>query len=314
MEAKKMKLGVIGESEGNGHPYSWSAIINGYDETKIKECEYESIPKYLKENCEDLGKLDDVEVSHIWTQSEYKTRKIAEATYIKNQCKHWEEMLGHVDGLLLARDDSENHKKYAEKFLRNGIPVYIDKPIATTKAEAEKIYNLEIYPGQIYTCSALRYAEEFNLDKATRMDIGEIQRIEAISIKSWDKYAVHIIEPCLKIAKPSGRILSKKLVLNGGKTKLELIYSDVEILFETTGTKEGNIAMTIIGTHKTIRREFKDPFKSFKKSLETFIEGIKRKKQMISRDEVTRVVEIIELGKQQSESQRDGSNSGKEYL
>ena len=51
-----------------------------------------------------------------------------------------------MDGLLLARDDSENHKKYAEKFLRNGIPVYIDKPIATTKAEAEKIYNLEIYP------------------------------------------------------------------------------------------------------------------------------------------------------------------------
>ena len=82
------------------------------------------------------------------------------------------------------------------------------------------------------------------------MDIGEIQRIEAMSIKSWDKYAVHIIEPCLKIAKPSGRILSKKLVLNGGKTKLELIYSDVEILFETTGTKEGNIAMTIIGHTK----------------------------------------------------------------
>ena len=41
-----------------------SAIINGYDETKIKECEYESM-KYLKENCEDLGKLDDVEVSHM---------------------------------------------------------------------------------------------------------------------------------------------------------------------------------------------------------------------------------------------------------
>jgi|GEM_PF-4815020 len=24
-------LGVIGMTEGNGHPYSWSAIINGYD-------------------------------------------------------------------------------------------------------------------------------------------------------------------------------------------------------------------------------------------------------------------------------------------
>ena len=292
-----MKLGIIGVSDGNGHPYSWSAIINGYDEEKIKNCEYESIPKYLKENSGELRDIDGVEVSHIWTQNESETKKIAESTYIKKQCRHWNEMLDQVDGLLLARDDSENHKKYAEEFLRKGIPVYIDKPIATTKSKADEIYDLEIYPGQIFTCSALRYADEFNLDKATRMDIGEIKRIEAISLKSWNKYAVHIVEPCLNIAKPNGRILRKRLDIDGGRRRLELIYSDIEMVFETTGLKEGKIAITIIGTRKTITREFKDPFQSFKKSLATFVDGIKSKKQMISRDEVTKVVEIIELGK-----------------
>ena len=29
-----LRIGVIGLSEGNGHPYSWSAIINGFDKTK----------------------------------------------------------------------------------------------------------------------------------------------------------------------------------------------------------------------------------------------------------------------------------------
>jgi hypothetical protein len=29
--SKKIKLGIIGASKGNGHPYSWSAIFNGYD-------------------------------------------------------------------------------------------------------------------------------------------------------------------------------------------------------------------------------------------------------------------------------------------
>ena len=292
-----MKLGIIGVSDGNGHPYSWSAIINGYDEEKMNKCEYASIAKYLKKNSRELKKIDDVEVSHIWTQDESETKKIAESTYIRKQCRHWDEMLDQVDGLLLARDDSENHKRYAEKFLRKGIPVYIDKPIATTKSKAEEIYNLEIYPGQIFTCSALRYADEFNLDEATRMDIGEIKRIEAVSIKSWDKYAVHIIEPCLNIAKPNGRILKNKLDIDKGRRRLELIYSDIEMVFETTGLKEGKIAITIIGTRKTITREFKDPFQSFKKSLATFVDGIKDKKQMISRDEVTKVVEIIELGK-----------------
>lgn len=309
-----MNLGIIGISEDNGHPYSWSAIINGYNEKKMGECEFKSIPKYLKENSGKVGKINGVKVSHIWTQSITATKKIAESTYIKNQCRHWNEMIDQVDGLLLARDDSENHFKYAEMFLRKGLPVYIDKPIATTRTEAEKIYNLEIYPGQIFTCSALRYAEEFNLDKATREDIGVIKKIKAVSIKSWDKYAVHVIEPCLNIAKPNGKILKKKLDINDGKTRLELVYSDMEMVFETTGIKEGKIAITIIGTNKTIAREFKDPFESFKKSLETFVDGIRRQKQMISRDEVARVVDIIEMGKQQDESQRDADNSGKEYL
>ena len=132
-----MKLGIIGGSEGNGHPYSWSAIINGYNEERMEECEYSSIPRYLKENSVKVGKINGVKVSHVWTQDISKTKKIAELTYIDKKCSHWDEMIDQVDGLLLARDDSENHIKYAEQFLRKGIPVYIDKPVATT-SEAKK--------------------------------------------------------------------------------------------------------------------------------------------------------------------------------
>ena len=45
--AKKLKLGIIGISEGNGHPYSWSAIFNGYNEEYMIQCPFESIPEYL---------------------------------------------------------------------------------------------------------------------------------------------------------------------------------------------------------------------------------------------------------------------------
>ena len=31
---KTIRLGLIGISKDNGHPYSWSAIINGYDKKK----------------------------------------------------------------------------------------------------------------------------------------------------------------------------------------------------------------------------------------------------------------------------------------
>ena len=250
-------------------------------------------------------------MSHIWTQSKSETQKIAEATYIKNQCKHWSEMLDQIDALLLARDDSQNHMKYAELFLKRGIPVYIDKPLATSI----KPMNIYLQKYQDKYSHAARYDMQMNhLDESTRTEIGVVKRIEATSIKDWDKYAVHIIEPSYNIANPKGDVLEKRLNKNSGKTRLELFYSNIELLFETTGEITGEIAITIIGSEKTIVRKFKDPFHAFKKTLEIFVEGVRKKKQMIPTDEVRRVVSIIELGKQQVESQRDEDNSGNQYL
>ena len=42
-----LKFGVIGMSEGNGHPYSWSAIFNGYDADAMRDCPFPAIPEYL---------------------------------------------------------------------------------------------------------------------------------------------------------------------------------------------------------------------------------------------------------------------------
>ena len=38
--SKQLKLGIIGISEGNGHPYSWAAIFNAYNPEIMKTCPY----------------------------------------------------------------------------------------------------------------------------------------------------------------------------------------------------------------------------------------------------------------------------------
>ena len=43
---KELNIGMIGISDGNGHPYSWSAIFNGYDYRIMKDCKYPSIVNY----------------------------------------------------------------------------------------------------------------------------------------------------------------------------------------------------------------------------------------------------------------------------
>ena len=33
---KELKIGILGFTEGNGHPYSWSAMFNHYDKEEME--------------------------------------------------------------------------------------------------------------------------------------------------------------------------------------------------------------------------------------------------------------------------------------
>ena len=47
-----IKLGIIGFSKNNGHPYSFSAIVNGFNEVYFKKVGYPQILNYLKKKKE----------------------------------------------------------------------------------------------------------------------------------------------------------------------------------------------------------------------------------------------------------------------
>ena len=46
-QEKPLRLAMLGMIPGNGHPYSWSAIVNGYDPVEMSHCPYSMIPEYL---------------------------------------------------------------------------------------------------------------------------------------------------------------------------------------------------------------------------------------------------------------------------
>ena len=55
------RLGAIGLSPGNGHPYSWAAIFNGYDTASMADCPFPAIPEYLATQAEQPGPVADPE-------------------------------------------------------------------------------------------------------------------------------------------------------------------------------------------------------------------------------------------------------------
>ena len=91
---KVINVGIIGFSDGNGHPFSWSAIINGFNKKKLNKCPFPIIRKYLgdRQNFDDV--IDGVNVTHIWTQSRDYSEMVSEFAYIPNIVNSFHDMIG----------------------------------------------------------------------------------------------------------------------------------------------------------------------------------------------------------------------------
>ena len=295
---KNINLGVIGLSEGNGHPYSWSAIFNGYDKNKMETCGYPVIPNYLNKQKFPDAKIKEGKVTHIWTQDINLSKHIASAALIENIVTDYKELIENVDAILLARDDAENHFEFAKPFLKAGIPIYIDKPLATTVAGAKKIINLQSYEGQLFSCSALRYAPELKMSDKKKKILGEIRSIHGYVQKSWEKYAVHIIEPILQLIPNRGEIVNSMTQRSDDKVLLNVNFkSGIDVKIETFGKHETPTGLKIIGTKGTTTVNFNSTFETFRSALKNFMEGIINKDVRISSKDMIEVVRLIELGK-----------------
>jgi hypothetical protein len=293
-----LKLGVIGLSPGNGHPYSWSAIFNGYDPVAMEACGFPVIPRYLERQQFPKDAIADVKITHVWAQDRAISSHIAKAALIRNVVEQYTDMIGQVDGVLLARDDAETHYEFAAPFLEAGIPVYVDKPLALTVAEARRLLDLQQYPGQLFSCSALRYAKELQLSDAERAQIGRLRHIHATVPKDWDKYAVHVIEPMLLLANERGKVERVRAWREGDTVTVAIAYcSGFQALISTLGSSQAPLAMRVIGEAGWRDLIFKDTFPAFKAALFEFVQGIIHRNQRIHPDFMLEVVDIIEAGR-----------------
>jgi predicted dehydrogenase len=293
----ELRLGLLGISEGNGHPYSWAAIVNGYEEAEMAGCPFPAIPRYLAEHDFPAEAIADARVTHVWTQDAEASARIAAACRIERVAGKPGEMLGEVDAVLLARDDAERHAELAGPFLDAGLPIYIDKPLATDLAAARGLFARQAREGQLFSCSALRYAAELQLDEPAREAIGPIRRVLASGPKRWSRYAVHLVEPTLALLGEQGAIASHSASASGGAARLRVAWeSGAEAEFETLGQVEAPIALVVSGERGEERLVFEDSFAAFKTALERFAAVARGKAKPIPEAEVLRVVELIELG------------------
>ena len=293
----ELRLGIMGMSDGNGHPYSWAAICNGYHPEAMADCPFPVIPRYLAGRAVPGNLVEGARVTHVWTQDRKVSEHIASASRINTVVDGYTEMIGHVDAVLLARDDAENHLRMSGPFIEAGLPVYIDKPIALDRQTLDAILALEQYPGQVFSCSAVRYAREMQVTKTHREEMGGITAVYATTPKTWRTYAAHIVEPVLAALGDPGEVAASCTFAGGGKTIVIIEWSSgVAAVFAALGSSDAPLQMTVHGTKKTMTYSFSNTYDAFKASLEAFVQGVRQGRQIIGRREFEQVVDIIERG------------------
>lgn len=292
-----LRLGVIGFSEGNGHPYSWSAICNGYDVDAMARCPFPSIPAYLAERTWPQDRLQDVAVTHVWTPDAALSADIAAAACIPTVARDWRDMLGAVDGVLLARDDAESHASFALPVLEAGLPIYIDKPLALRLGDADRLLAAERWPGQIFTGTALSGAEELQLGEAQREELGAIHHIQAVTPKHWKTYAVHVIEPALAMLQQTAFPAMTTALHSNDRTMLTATFPDgTSLAVASLGQLASPIAFRIFGTKGMIDLRFRDSFTAFRTALQRFVDGRRLRQRMFDTDRIRIGAAIIEAG------------------
>lgn len=126
---------MLGMVDGNGHPYSWSAIFNGYDPEEMSKCPYPGIPAYLGKEPKETLRLPNAQVTHVWTDDPEDALRVSKASLVPNVLKRPEDVIGEVDAVIIATDKEYEHVDRARPFVEAGLPVFVDKPIVDNEED-----------------------------------------------------------------------------------------------------------------------------------------------------------------------------------
>ena len=297
-----IKIGIIGYNNGNGHPYSYSAIFNGFNRKELlKNCPYPTIQKYLIKNYRNKNHFPKAKVTHLWTQNKTISKRIAKVSKIPNVVNHYKDLKDKVDCVILARDDIENHFTIAKFFLEKKIPIFIDKQLVFNRTELKKIKKIiQSNNGLFFAGSTTRYSNELKKIK-NLIKKKEILSIHCISKVNWIRYAHHLLEPItvligsdIKYIRSIGDSKNHQIIQIKYKNQINLILE--------FSKNHCHIRSTFfLKNKKPVILQFKDYFFSFKKTLKKFVKMVQTKRRMLPYNEIYDLANIVICGKESME-------------
>lgn len=290
---ERLDLGLIGVSEGNGHPYSFASIVNGYSPSGFADTEWGVILDYLEaKDAAEFG-FPNVGITHAWTQDAAETERLCAAARIPNTADDLTDLV-ELDGVLLLRDDHENHLEMARPFLDAGVPTFVDKPLAL---DPDELLTFEPYlrDGTLMSCSGMRYAGELDDPRSNLTEYDDIRVIRGTVLNDWERYGIHVLEAIF------GTIETRPVAVTAPPADHASVTVETAdgypIQLDALGEAPPTFDVDIYARQRVTHHELADNFRAFRRTLWHFIDGIRTGDPPIPPEETLDVIRVLIAGR-----------------
>jgi predicted dehydrogenase len=273
-----IRLAILGSSAGNGHPYSWAALFNGYDRELLRrECPFPGIPDYLDKEPAATLTIPGARVTHVHCSGSggFTAEHVARCALIPHVVERPTDVIGAVDAVVIATDIGSEHVERARPFVEAGLPVFIDKPLADNEADLRQFMAWEAAGKPILSSSCMRYAKEFLPWRLSTRDLGELRLVTATTAKSWETYGIHALEALYPILGPG--FLT---VRNTGTADRNVVHAThargVDVVVVASADMAGGFGLLqLCGTKGRVQTAFADTHFAFKAQLQAFVDWLR---------------------------------------
>jgi len=289
----EIRLAILGMIPGNGHPYSWSAIINGFDPMEMAKCPYPVIAEYLGQQPTGSVGIEGARVTHIWTDAPDDAPRVANASLIEHVADDPQDVIGAVDAVIIATDDGTDHVRRVRPFVEAGLPVFIDKPLAITMEELRQFVAWHKAGRRLMSTSGMRYAPEM---MTVNIPKDELRWISSVTCKSWERYGIHALEAVYPLLGPG--LISGKAESGGGKDFMHMKHSTgCDLTIAAIDDAIGSFgAVHVYGTKQQMSVTLRDTYTAFRKQLLEFISFVQRGEENVPFDQTVELMLTLIAG------------------
>ncbi len=191
---KELRIGILGMTEGNGHPYSWSAMYNDYNKEYMDKCPFAGIPVYLNKQPKHTIGIPGARITHIHCNNRADAEDTARCSLIPNIVDRPEDMIGQVDAVICATDIGSEHVERCRPFIEADIPLFIDKPMVDNEKDLRTFVKWHNEGKRFISSSSMRYVKAMEPFFKNHYEIGKLMYICQPMCKKWESYGIHALE------------------------------------------------------------------------------------------------------------------------